>query len=74
MARPIRQDHLFQRGVDRARRPSGLEVDVQAPGHPLLKLMDFNVDREKRTITTGLSAFRQGHGGSAAGFHSHYGG
>lgn len=31
-----------------------LEVDVQAPGHPLLKLMDFSVDREKRTITAGL--------------------
>lgn len=31
-----------------------LQVDVQAPGHPILKLMDFSVDRETRVITTGL--------------------
>ena len=31
-----------------------LQVDVQAPGHPILKFMDFSVDRETRVITTGL--------------------
>lgn len=31
-----------------------LEVDVQAPGHPILRFMDFSVDRGTRTITTGL--------------------
>ena len=31
-----------------------LEVDVQAPGHPLLEYMDVDVDREAKTVTAGL--------------------
>ncbi|TIT21883.1 MAG: serine hydrolase [Mesorhizobium sp.] len=31
-----------------------LAVDVQAPGHPLLKLMRVSVDKEKRTVSAGL--------------------
>ena len=30
------------------------QVDVQAPGHPILKFMDFSVDREAKTVTAGL--------------------
>lgn len=31
-----------------------LAVDVQAPGHPLLKLMRVSVDKEKGTVSAGL--------------------
>lgn len=31
-----------------------LEVDVQAPGHPLLKLMRVSVDREEKRVQAGL--------------------
>lgn len=31
-----------------------LEVDVQAPGHPILKLMSVAVDTEKATVSAGL--------------------
>lgn len=31
-----------------------LVVDVQAPGHPILKLVDVDVDRRARTVTAGL--------------------
>ena len=31
-----------------------LEVDVQAPGHPLLKLMRVSVDRDAKTVKAGL--------------------
>ena len=31
-----------------------LQVDVQAPGHPILKLVDVDVDREAETVTAGL--------------------
>ncbi|QDC00073.1 serine hydrolase [Mesorhizobium sp. 8] len=31
-----------------------LAVDVQAPGHPLLRLMKVNVDREAGTVSAGL--------------------
>ncbi|MES0035273.1 beta-lactamase family protein [Mesorhizobium sp. M0046] len=31
-----------------------LTVDVQAPGHPLLKLMRVSVDKEKGTVSAGL--------------------
>ena len=31
-----------------------LRIDVQAPGHPLLKLMRVSVDEEERTVTAGL--------------------
>lgn len=32
-----------------------LADDVQAPGHPLLKLMSATVDRERQTVTTSLT-------------------
>ncbi|MHB2264303.1 serine hydrolase domain-containing protein [Aliihoeflea sp. PC F10.4] len=31
-----------------------LEVDVQAPGHPLLRFIDVDVDRERNVVTAGL--------------------
>jgi hypothetical protein len=31
-----------------------LAVDVQAPGHPLLKLMSVSVDKEAGTVSAGL--------------------
>jgi CubicO group peptidase (beta-lactamase class C family) len=31
-----------------------LRIDVQAPGHPLLKLMSVDVDEAKRAVTAGL--------------------
>jgi CubicO group peptidase (beta-lactamase class C family) len=31
-----------------------LEIDVQAPGHPILKFMSVSVDREAGTVTAGL--------------------
>ena len=31
-----------------------LRVDVQAPGHPLLKLMSVSVDEAENTVTAGL--------------------
>ena len=31
-----------------------LRVDVQAPGHPLLKLMSVKVDEANNTVTAGL--------------------
>src|SRR6476646_8928793 len=31
-----------------------LAVDVQAPGHPLLRLMKVSVDKEKGTVSAGL--------------------
>ena len=31
-----------------------LALDVQAPGHPILKLIRISVDREARTVTAGL--------------------
>ena len=31
-----------------------LSVDVQAPGHPLLRLMSVNIDEADRTVTAGL--------------------
>ncbi len=34
-----------------------LAVDVQAPGHPLLRLMRINVDREAGTVRAGLFGF-----------------
>jgi CubicO group peptidase (beta-lactamase class C family) len=34
-----------------------LQDDVQAPGHPLLRLMRVSVDREQRTVRAGLFAF-----------------
>ena len=34
-----------------------LAVDVQAPGHPLLKLMDVDVDREQRRVRAALLGF-----------------
>jgi CubicO group peptidase (beta-lactamase class C family) len=34
-----------------------LAVDVQAPGHPLLKLMKVHVDREAGTVSAGLLGF-----------------
>lgn len=37
-----------------------LQVDVQAPGHPLLKLMRVSVDREARVVHAGLFAFAGG--------------
>ncbi|MEP0940568.1 MAG: serine hydrolase [Rhizobiaceae bacterium] len=47
-----------------------LEVDVQAPGHPLLKLMEVDVDHNKGVvkaalfgfISEGMSAYRAGFG------------
>lgn len=34
-----------------------LEVDVQAPGHPLLKLMRVSVDRDEKLVRAGLLGF-----------------
>ncbi len=34
-----------------------LADDVQAPGHPLLKLMDVSVDRETRSVRAALLGF-----------------
>jgi len=34
-----------------------LQDDVQAPGHPLLRLMRVSVDREQRTVRAGLFGF-----------------
>lgn len=34
-----------------------LAVDVQAPGHPLLKLMRVSVDRERKVVRAGLLGF-----------------
>ena len=34
-----------------------LEVDVQAPGHPLLTIMEVDVDRAKGLVTAGLFGF-----------------
>ncbi len=34
-----------------------LEVDVQAPGHPLLKLMRVSVDRDEKVVRAGLLGF-----------------
>jgi CubicO group peptidase (beta-lactamase class C family) len=34
-----------------------LQVDVQSPGHPLLRLMRVSVDREQRVVRAGLFAF-----------------
>jgi len=31
-----------------------LELDVQAPGHPILKLIDIDVDADRKTVTAGL--------------------
>ncbi len=31
-----------------------LELDVQAPGHPILKFIDVDVDKERKTVTAGL--------------------
>ena len=31
-----------------------LRIDVQAPGHPLLKLMSVDVDEREQTVTAGL--------------------
>ena len=47
-----------------------MAVDVQAPGHPLLRLMQQSVDLEERTVTThllglfapGYAAYREGFG------------
>jgi CubicO group peptidase (beta-lactamase class C family) len=37
-----------------------LQLDVQAPGHPLLRLMRVSVDREARTVRAGLLGFAGG--------------
>ena len=34
-----------------------LEVDVQAPGHPLLRLMRVSVDGDEKTVSAGLFGF-----------------
>ncbi|MEO5755220.1 MAG: serine hydrolase [Mesorhizobium sp.] len=34
-----------------------LAVDVQAPGHPLLRLMQVSVDKNRRTVSAGLFGF-----------------
>ncbi|MEN0000917.1 MAG: serine hydrolase [Pseudomonadota bacterium] len=34
-----------------------LAIDVQAPGHPLLRLMRVNVDRSARTVEAGIFGF-----------------
>ncbi|TIN26984.1 MAG: serine hydrolase [Mesorhizobium sp.] len=34
-----------------------LAVDVQAPGHPLLRLMRVSVDKNRRTVSAGLLGF-----------------
>src|SRR5215813_10991399 len=31
-----------------------LRIDVQAPGHPLLKLMSVDIDRDAKTVSAGL--------------------
>lgn len=46
-----------------------LAKDVQAPGHPLLKLMRQHVDLEEKTVTTHLlGAFAPGHAAWHEGF------
>jgi CubicO group peptidase (beta-lactamase class C family) len=47
-----------------------LAVDVQAPGHPLLRLMRVNVDRESGVVSAGLLGFL---GTSAAVFREGFG-
>jgi CubicO group peptidase (beta-lactamase class C family) len=47
-----------------------LAVDVQAPGHPLLKLMKVAVDRESGVVSAGLLGFL---GASAAVFREGFG-
>jgi CubicO group peptidase (beta-lactamase class C family) len=50
-----------------------LEVDVQAPGHPILKLISVDVDRDEGTVEAGLfglfggglAVFREGFGCAA---------
>ena len=37
-----------------------MRVDVQSPGHPLLRLMRVSVDREARTVRAGLFGFAGG--------------
>jgi len=37
-----------------------MRVDVQSPGHPLLRLMRVSVDREARTVRAGLLGFAGG--------------
>ena len=37
-----------------------LQVDVQSPGHPLLRLMRVSVDREQRVVRAGLFAWAGG--------------
>ena len=67
--------NVFLAGRDEA---EVLAVDVQAPGHPLLKLMRVSVDREAGTVRTGLFGFIGNglavHRGSSAGCSSVPGG
>ena len=43
--------NVFVAGRDAGRV---LELDVQAPGHPILKFIDVDVDTDRKTVTAGL--------------------
>ncbi len=43
--------NVFVAGRDAGRV---LELDVQAPGHPILKFIDVDVDADRKTVTAGL--------------------